>query len=74
MSVDNRYQNAFALWLGESPLNADELDALRLRAWREQGILITAVADDRLTNAEKIGLCRIANRLYGPNGADPIAA
>ena len=74
MSLDNRYQNAFALWLGESPFNEEELDALRVRAWREQGILIAAVADDRFTNEEKISLCRIASRLYGADTNDPTAA
>ena len=74
MSIDNRYQNAFGVWLGESSLNEEELDALRIRAWREQGILITAVSDDRLTNAEKIGLCRIGTRLFGSSDDEPTAA
>jgi len=64
--VEHRYQNAFGPWLGAAALNHDELDALRLRAWREQGILMVAVSDRRLSNQEKLRLCSLADRLYGP--------
>lgn len=65
MSLDTDYQNAFGLWIGDSPFNEEELDSLRLRAWREQGILITAVSDERLSPKEKVNLCQIGSRLYG---------
>lgn len=72
-NVELRYRNAFGPWQGTSSLNPDELDALRIRAWREQGILITAVSDRRLSNSEKLSLCRIAGRLYGNTDNDHTA-
>lgn len=65
MSVDNRYQNAFAPWQGANSLGEKELKILRLRAWREQGILIVSPSDKRLRISERTALCRIGERLYG---------
>lgn len=70
--VDHRYQNAFGPWVGTAALNSDELDTLRIRAWREQGILMVAVSDRRLSNLEKLRLCQIAGRLY--DSSDTTAA
>jgi len=69
MTVDNRYQNAFAPWQGNSPLSEQELDELRKRAWLEQGILIVSASDKRLRSFEKAGLCRIGARLYCDDSA-----
>jgi hypothetical protein len=33
--------------------------------WREQGILVVAIADSRLNWTEKELLCRIGEKLYG---------
>jgi hypothetical protein len=65
MNVDNRYQNAFAPWHGCSTMTHDELAALRIRAWHEQGILVISPSDKRLSHADRIVLCNIADRLYG---------
>ena len=64
MSVDNRYQNAFNPWRGDSNFSEHELLTLRKRAWLEQGILIISPADDRLSTSEQIVLCKIGSRLH----------
>lgn len=69
-----RYLSALEPWQGEGSIDPEELDALRLRAWREQGILTVSVTDERLTAWEKIGICRIAKRFYGPVGDDSSAS
>jgi hypothetical protein len=48
-------------------LSEDELETLRKRAWREQGILIVSPYDDRLQFFDRTRLCEIGNRFYGQN-------
>lgn len=39
--------------------------------WREQGILVVAISDSRLTWPEKEFLCRVGEKLYGKNDISP---
>ncbi len=53
---------------GHSPYDAEELAALRKRAWHEHGIFIVSLGEQMLSQSERIALTRIANSLYGKAG------
>lgn len=48
----------------------DEMETLRIRAWREQRILIVSPNDERLQFFDRTRLCEIGNRFYGCEAND----
>lgn len=50
---------------GRTPADEDEMNAMRRKAWREEGVLSVKLCDRRLTSDEQDALKEIAERLYG---------
>lgn len=50
---------------GRTPADEDEMNILRCKAWREEGVLSVKLSDSRLSLSEKKALRKIAERLYG---------
>lgn len=61
-------QSSLGEMQGPTPYDAEEIAALRKRAWREMGLLIVSPSDRRLTEADRRALARIAETLYGSGG------
>jgi len=69
MSNENHLtQSSLSGMLGRSMLNEEELDALRSRAWHEQGLLIIHPLDHRLSSVETRLLFRLGGSLFGKRG------
>ena len=49
-------------------------DEIKREGWREQGILVIAAEDGRLTWPERELIRRLGEKLYGPRPAEPRAA
>ena len=49
-------------------------DEIKREGWREQGILVIAAEDGRLTWPERELVRRLGEKLYGPQPAEPRAA
>ncbi len=50
---------------GPGPADAEEIDALRRRAWQERGFLVIDAADGRLDRAQRAFVECIGERLFG---------
>ena len=49
-------------------------DEIKREGWHEQGVLVIAAEDDRLTWPERELVKRLGEELYGPRAAEPRAA
>ncbi len=56
-------------YMPETPADADEMEALRRRAWTEQGVLMICPSDPTLTDDERNFLFMIAEARYGYGGS-----
>lgn len=59
------YHCPLTKFAGRTPADEDEMNAMRRKAWREDGVLSVKLSDHRLTSTEKENLKKIAERLYG---------
>lgn len=50
---------------GSVPANPEELDAMRRRAWQEQGFLVIDTADGRLDPAQRAFILSIGECFFG---------
>ena len=73
MNVDNRYQNAFAPWHGCSTMTHDELAALRIRAWHEQGMRVVSLLVLGVCTGKRCCEKFTCTGLVGPNGRLDVA-
>ena len=62
-------KSILARYMGDTPANNDEIEAMRRRAWTEQGVLMICPSDPRLTDDERNMLLLIAEARYGYGGA-----
>lgn len=51
-----------------APYSSEEIEALRKRAWDEQGVLIVSVSEPLLCIEERNWIISIGERLYGDRG------
>lgn len=51
--------------LGRMQPDAEDLDAIKQRGWRDQHILVVHASDERLDIIERELVRRIGDRLYG---------
>ena len=49
--------------------NRRPIEQVKHEGWREQGILVVAANDDRLTWPERELVRQLGEKLYGPKGA-----
>lgn len=56
-------------FMGQTPADGFEMEAMRRRAWTEQGVLMICPSDPRLTDDERNFLFMIAEARYGYGGA-----
>jgi hypothetical protein len=64
------YHCPLTKFAGRTPADEDEMNVLRRKAWREDGVLSVKLCDSRLSLSEKKALKQIAERLYGCNRED----
>lgn len=64
----NPFRNPTTKFMGDTPASADEMEALRRKAWKEQGVLMINLSDPFLTEKQKELLRAIAERRYGYGG------
>lgn len=62
------YRNPTTKLMGDTPASADEMEALRRKAWSEQGVLMINLSDPCLTEAQRNMLYAIAEHRYGYGG------
>jgi hypothetical protein len=62
------YRNPTTKFMGDTPASVDEMEALRRKAWTEQGVLMINLSDPCLTEAQRNVLYAIAEDRYGYGG------
>jgi hypothetical protein len=60
--------NPYRCPLGRLQPEVTDLDAVKVRGWRDQQILVVAADDERLDFLERNLVRRIGERLYGSGG------
>lgn len=61
----NDFKSPITKFMGQVPANEQEMDLMRRKAWREDGVLSIKLSDRRLTQTEKNRLKEIGERLFG---------
>ncbi|MCK6417942.1 MAG: hypothetical protein L6Q57_03260 [Alphaproteobacteria bacterium] len=61
----NDFKSPITKFMGQVPANEQEMDLMRRKAWREDGVLSIKLSDRRLTPTEKNRLKEIGERLFG---------
>lgn len=51
--------------LGRAAASRMDPEAVKARGWRESGILVVAISDPRLSEADRADIRRLAEKLYG---------
>ncbi len=64
----SRNKSPLTKYMGNTPADADEIELLRRRAWKEQGVLTICPSDPSLSDDQRNMLLLIAESRYGYGG------